>query len=522
MGRFFVQLIHSNIHMDAVKCKTVFQLTLEDDINLKEDCPDISCIIMQDGNVVMEECKALADHVLLKGTLWVDILYGAEEEDELLAKSKGKLVFEESVYMEGVVPTDVVDVFWKIEDLSVGVINSRKISVRSLMTFTLQVDTLYDEIAATDIALSENENVEYRKQDIQIAKLAVCRKDVAKVHQELTLPSGYPNIYKLLYQCIRPMNITFKPRNDVLQMDGDLEVFLLYDSADEQENIRYYEQSIPLHMQIDCSGCKEGMMQDIKWCVISQEFEKKADFDGEERVLAIDVGLQLLMKLYEEDNLSIVSDVYGIQNEIVTVGKQGCFHKMLVHNEAIAKVDEMISMEKDPDIMQLLFMKGDVALEDYTVEAEGVRVEGIVDMKCLYITEDDKMPYMAKEESIPFSYLLAAKNLPKDCICNIDLSIDQMTGIVSDANALNVKISLNIKGMFLKQIPLTLLTDIKVSPMDTKRLSSLPGIAIYYVQPEDTLYQIGKKFYVPIDTIMQQNDLHAEELIEGQQLIIMR
>lgn len=517
-----MELINSNIHMDAEKCKTVFQLTLEDDVNLKEDCQDISRIILQDGMVQIAECKATADHVTVKGALLVDVLFLTDDEEEVLAKTCGKLTFEEVVYAEGIRPGDTLDLFWKIEDLSVGMINSRKISIRSLVTFSLQADCLYDEIVATDLCLSEDEKVEYRKKEIQIAKLAVCKRDICRIHQELTLPGGYPNIYQVVYQCSRLVNLTFKPKKDMICVDGQQEVFLLYDSADEEENIRAYEQSMPFHVEVECGGCEENMTLDMKWIELSKEFEVKPDFDGEERVVAVDTTLQLCIKLYADDTICILSDVYGIQNEIVTSGKQGKFNRLFMHNEGYAKIEETVSMQSDPKIMQMLFVKGDVSLEDSSMEEEGVRIDGILDMKCLYITEDDKYPYMAKEESIPFSYLLTAKNLPKDCTCNIELSLDQISTTVTDANELIVKATVMAKGLFFEEFKQELLTELKVQPLDKRMLQDQPGIVIHYVQPGDTLYQIGKKYYMPIQSIMKLNEMENEDLCVGQQLLIMR
>ena len=70
------------------------------------------------------------------------VLYLSEDEEERLARTTGKLSFEENVYLEGIQQNDTVDVTWKIEDLSVSMINSRKISARSMITLTLQSDQL--------------------------------------------------------------------------------------------------------------------------------------------------------------------------------------------------------------------------------------------------------------------------------------------------------------------------------------------------------------------------------------------
>ena len=47
-GGFFMDIIHNNIHMDMVKCRAVSQMTLEDDMNLPQDNPDLDKIIFRE------------------------------------------------------------------------------------------------------------------------------------------------------------------------------------------------------------------------------------------------------------------------------------------------------------------------------------------------------------------------------------------------------------------------------------------------------------------------------------------
>ena len=53
-----MELIKRNIHMDRVKRSTVMQFTMEEDLNLPEDKPDISTLNLEKGEVVIEEIMA--------------------------------------------------------------------------------------------------------------------------------------------------------------------------------------------------------------------------------------------------------------------------------------------------------------------------------------------------------------------------------------------------------------------------------------------------------------------------------
>ena len=74
-----MDIIHNNIHMDMVKCRAVSQMTLEDDMNLPQDNPDLDKIIFREGTLNLTDTVVTNDHVLVKGQLLVTVLYLSED-----------------------------------------------------------------------------------------------------------------------------------------------------------------------------------------------------------------------------------------------------------------------------------------------------------------------------------------------------------------------------------------------------------------------------------------------------------
>ena len=64
-----MDIIHNNIHMDMVKCRAVSQMTLEDDMNLPQDNPDLDKIIFREGTLNLTDTVVTNDHVLVKGQI---------------------------------------------------------------------------------------------------------------------------------------------------------------------------------------------------------------------------------------------------------------------------------------------------------------------------------------------------------------------------------------------------------------------------------------------------------------------
>lgn len=140
-----MELIKRNIHMDRVKRSTVIQFTMEEDLNLPEDKPDISTLNLEKGEVVIEEIRPGTDEVTVRGKLGYAILYHTQETGSNLVLLSGALPFEEKIHMEGTLPSDTVAVNGTVEDFTVNMINSRKLNLQALLLLTARIEEIYDE-----------------------------------------------------------------------------------------------------------------------------------------------------------------------------------------------------------------------------------------------------------------------------------------------------------------------------------------------------------------------------------------
>ena len=131
-----MELLKRNIHMDRIRVQAVTQFTLEDDVNLPENKPDVSTLNLEKGELIIDEIKPAVDSVMVRGRLGFVVLYHTMEEGSSLILLEGKLPFEEKINLQGVVPSDTVAVEGDVEDLTISMINSRKLNIQSLITMT--------------------------------------------------------------------------------------------------------------------------------------------------------------------------------------------------------------------------------------------------------------------------------------------------------------------------------------------------------------------------------------------------
>jgi hypothetical protein len=514
-----LNLVKKNIHMDCIKAKAGNQITIEDDVNIPDLRPDIDRVIFYSGIIKIEEAKAGSGQVTVKGVLTVNLLYLSEEEEEPLGKVEASLPFEEQFHMEGVESGDAVHMSHTLEDLSIGIINSRKISIRALLTLELCVREIYDESAATDV--ETDLMAEYRKKPLQLMETAVCKKDIFRFRQEETLPSQMPNVFEVLYGAVTPGNIECIAGEDKLLIRGNLKLFFLYTPDGEDETVQSYETVVMMQGEVPCSGLHDRMLPCVGISLSNIEYEVKADFDGEDRIFAIEAVFDLDVKAYEEKVYEILADMYGVTKEIETQCKEGSFLNLLQKNSGKARLKERI--ETDGEIRSLLHHEETATLEDIETDGTEMTIMGNVHLRCLYISSNEQTGYGYVEKDLPFIYTLEAGDITGKSISqDIRLSVEQMELTLLDGRQIECNGMISVTAMIWEEKQEPIIIGATVSELDGEKMKNLPGMVIYVVKEGDSLWQIGKEYYIPVDTIKEINGLSKDECRAGDKLLLVK
>ncbi|MBR1931098.1 MAG: DUF3794 domain-containing protein [Lachnospiraceae bacterium] len=516
-----MELLKKNIHMERRRVEATTQISLEDDLNIPENKPDVNMLNLERAHLVIEEVRPGSDAVNVRGCLHFCLLYQTLEPGSSLVSLEGSIPFEEKMNMHGVASTDIVTVAGNVEDLTVGIINSRKLSIQSVATLNAWVDELYDVEAP--IGIYGEEEVEFRKMPFSLAQIAVDKKDVFRMKEEVTLPSNYPNIYQILWSNVTLGDVEFKVLEGKITVQGDVGLFLLYEGEGEEHPIRSYETTIPFSGVLDCYGCRDGMIPDIGFMLGQQELTIRPDFDGEERNIGIDLTMDMDIRVYEEEETELLTDIYGVKGEVEAVAEQVRLQKLLSKVTGKTKVTERIRIANgNAPILQLLHSEGEVLQESQQVVENGILLQGILNVKVLYITGDDETPYAATQAQIPYQYTLEVPGIQTEDVGNVRARLEQLQVTMLDGEEMDVKAILVFDTTVFRAMPMEMIREVNLSALDNAKLMNLPGLVIYTVKKGDSLWSIGQKYYVPVDALRRWNDLESDELMIGQKLLIVK
>ena len=304
-----MELVKKHIHMNRRRNSVMTQITLDDDFNVPDSMDDVEQMILDSGEIQIETVKNLGGRVTVGGKLNFRILY--RRPDGQLMTLAGSIPFEEQINVPELEETDYVQAGGELDDLHVGLINSRKLNVKALVTLTVQAETIFDVEAAADVTYDGD--VETLKREITAAAIAVRRKDTFRVRENLTLSANKPDIDHLLWQDIRLRGVDTKPLDGRIHIDGELMVFAVYSGEDGQMPVQCLEESIPFSGEVELAESLEGMIPFITVRLVHKDLEVSPDADGEMRELTADAVMELDIRLYEEQQTELLSDLYALE-----------------------------------------------------------------------------------------------------------------------------------------------------------------------------------------------------------------
>ena len=514
-----MELRKESVQMLHVKSRATSQVTFDADYNVPDAKPDMGRLIQSKGDIVMDEVRLSEGKAFISGNLNADVLY-VGEEDQKVCSLAAKLPFDETLNLEGIAGGDKMCLKWEIEDLSVHMIHSRKLNIKAIVTFYAVVDEMTGIQLPVEIS---EDGISVKKKKVQLMSLMVHKKDTLRIKDEVTLASNKPNIDMLLWNTIEVRGLDLRLEDNMIKARGELAVFVLYSGEDEENPLQWAEYVLPFNTELDCTGCTADMIPNIAASVMHQSIEVKPDADGEERVLSVDVVLELDMKLYREEEHDLVLDVYSPLKECILQGKEECLESLLVRNDSKCRVSDRIELkESQGKILQICHSSARIQIERTEPADNGIQIEGVLHISFLYVKADDTIPFDTWQGMIPFSYLLEGNEASADMVYGLTSAVEQLSIGLLGSDEIEIKAVLAFNSFLKKPVRIMNIEEVEFAPIDMEEVERRPGITGYIVREGDALWDLAKRYSTTVEGIMEVNGLEKDEIKPGDKILIFK
>ena len=513
-----MELVQKNIHFIRMKKEAENQITLEEDVNIPDTKEDVEEILFTENHIVIEEVKAQENKVYIRGKMMYSVLYKSEDTGRI-CNLLGSFPINEQLYMEGISASDKITVKPKVLDFSVGIINSRKISIQSVIELYACMQDMYDEQITTDV---QGEECEILQKECDFTQLTVCKKDILRLRENVNLPGNMPNVEEVIFSSLRLVNLEYKPLDGQLNVQGKVQVFVLYDGERDSRN-QVYQTTIPFSMTVECSGCKSNVISQISHEILDKQIHLETDFDGENRSFQVEMVIELEMKLYEPQKVKVLWDLYGTRKELVPVIREFGYNHLAEQHQGTLPVTEKLNVEQEENVRwALLYSSAEAFLEKCEVTDNQIHMRGIVSCQLLFMAEGSNDDFYHKDIQIPFVKTIEGSFMAENVTCSAFLYCADIKVSVDAEGHGGVEISLAYKLMVFEKMPGRNMTSVEAKEMDPEKCNNMPAMAVCILSAGDTLWEIGKKYGVTLKQIREMNQMSSEEVKEGEKILIVR
>lgn len=517
-----MELERKYIGLSRRKGSAASQITLEEDLNVPDQKPDIFRIIHRQGEFRADEIKGEPGKVKVRGVFLYRVLYVGEGADRMPDSLEGSVPVDEVVFLNELEDGDGLDFSWELEDLHASAIHSRKINMKCVLV--LKAEAYREQPAALVEAPSGEERLFVRTCPVSVQQEAVHKKDTVRVKEELTLPPGRPNIRRIIWKEIRMSGVSARPDEGRVLIKGELSVFFLYEGeAEDMGRLQWVEQGIPFQQELECGECRSDLFGKAEACLQRADMELQADYDGEPRMVRIDAVLEVKMRYLEENSGEVLCDAYSLDRQIRPVRRTCLWDYVQGVSDARARTGGHLKLdESDPPILQVLNSGAWIHAGHMERTEKGLRVQGAAEPWVLYTASDDAQPVACVSGSFPFDYTVEASELGENSVWQVLLNLDQITVSMQDEREVEIKMVIQIQALFQCPRELELVEDLEEEPLDMERLKRMPGMVIHVVQPGESLWDIAREHATSCAAAAELNELKEETVRPGQKLLLMK
>lgn len=464
---YFYGVNYTKIRQCIEKVKDMSQVGFDRDYVIKDNKPDVSKVVCQNGQVKIDEIKASGENIWLSGSIEFEVLYtreevfeGDEPEENIggnrVEHIKDAIPFQEKLVLQGVCEKDTVRVYTGLDELTVGVINSRKLSVRGIISVELYGEREENLEVAQRI---DDKDVEQLMGQMKVLKLDSVVRDIVRIKNVVTLPKTKPNICKLISSLVDMRNLEYTYERDHITLTGECHACIVYLS--EEQEICCFEVQEGFSNEIRCEGDNAGNIAWLRTQPAMHQVEAENDYDGELRQLSIEAALAVDGKVWSEETVEVLNDMYSVSCPVKPV-----FEKMKVCSLLMKMTQNAVfwssCTEKTAkeNFKNMRYKDAGHYCTDKNADT-GIIVSGVLQVNCVNIVEDDGCPIEMHTDSVPFEQFVEIPGMDANTCCEVNLQVDQVQVNLLDNSEYEIKGVVSINAIALQQDEVSVITSVE-------------------------------------------------------------
>lgn len=476
------------------KSKTI---EVRGDIIVPDVKPDIVNIINSNGNVYIYKKEITTSRVRVDGNLDTHIIYLADNGETRSIQTT--LNFIETIEDGSITEEMFFDYELNIQKIETKILNERKISIVAVV----ELNGIFKKIDEVEILenISEITDVEKLEENIKIKNLIGINNVKTTLKENISIDSN-DEIAEILKTNINIINSETKISYNKILAKAEASIEIMYLTEDDRINM--INSIFPVMSFIDLENVKEENECKVEYKIKNMLFTQNSK---EQNSISVQIEFEVECEVFENKEIKVIQDIYGLKNDIE------CKEKLVNVNICEEKEKDVLNIEEKvfvEDINKIIDIDCFPKIVDRKTLNNIINYEGEIIINILYEV-DNRRGLCSKEIKIPFT-------LKKENSQKIKLNITKKEFSLSNEN-INLFLEMEITEIITQDKQIKLIEEINIKEKTDEEIYSM---IVYFIKPEDTLWNIGKKFKVSIGNICKYNNIENLKIIPGNKLYIVR
>ncbi len=516
-----VGLVKENLKLDRMVGSENVQANVESDIVVPDTKPDIHNILSAEGNVDITDKEILQGKVVVDGTVNYKVLYTSNDPDKLLHSMNASASFTQNIEMDNIEGAMVPEVNCNIEHLDLSIMNERKLSAQTILNINGKVFKTEEIDVVKDI--DGVDDVQALKDTITYDNLVGNNSSQTVLRESFELGEENAEITEILESNGTAVVTEKKVTDNKVIIGGNVMLNMLYETEEPRNPVHEVKHEIPFNHFIEVPRAENNMDCKVDLKVNEIYTGIKKNINEENKVYDVEVVLKAGVMVYDKVEREVLLDLYSPSRKLNLQTNDLKYLKNVGRNSSQAVIKETIDAPNEyPNIFKVFTVKAKPVVTDYKLIDNKNIIEGYIDTNVLYMADNEEMQVYSFNQEVPFRHYVEMEGLEENMEADIKLDIDNIDYSAINSKQIETKFNLHAHSEVNKEYEMKVLVNLEdlgeVSEDDNRA-----SITIYFVQDNDSLWDIAKRYNTTVNEILETNDIaETEEIKSGDKIIIQK
>ena len=498
--------------LDAFEASGTMTLTQEETAEtiVPDYCPDIARIVRTDGRVYLHSRELRDGRAEVGGTVRISVLYTPDGEKGLRTVEFA-MPFTASSERGSFPKCSHLTAEVEVASLETRMLNPRKVFTRCKLVSRLTGYQKPQMLFGTDIEAEEKLCVEKRQIRQNVVFLTAIHEKDFSFTDDILLSPGRDGAAEILSSTIRSVVSDTKAVGNKLIFKGSFYVSLLY--RDNGGKYASFDAELPFSQVMEAEDGAEETTAEFRLQLTGADLQIGGD-DPDGRQISTALYLHATAFLYREQEITLLEDLYSTAYNTTYDAaplELTSFREAMTRRQTVREILEIGVVAES--ILSLSAVCGSVNIGR---EGQNTVLRSNVIIRALYLDEGGAALFA--ERTVEVSCYL---ELPEGCRITAEaLCCEEIQGSIG-ARGIEVRFPVDFTMRAEGKTRRACISNFRLDTEVPKDIAAAPSLVLRCLHPQESAWDLAKKYHTTIAAILAANGLEAEEDIPCEKLLLI-